>query len=224
MTPIKVMIVDDHGVMRAGLKALISAQSDMVVVGEARDGEEAVAKAVEVSPDVAVVDLELPRMGGIQVIQEILKRCPETRMLALTMHDDQSFVKDVIAAGGTGYVVKDALGDELMVAIRAVHQGRTYINVSISGKGAGGLLDDGSEGEAEQPGGAIKSLSDRELQVLELLAQGFTNQQIGKLLHLSPKTIGTYRFRISSKLGLDTRADIVRFALETGILKTTKDV
>ena len=222
MTLIRVLVVDDHGVMRAGLKALIEAQNDMEVVGEARDGKEAVAVACEKEPDVVVIDLELPVLNGIDATRLIRKRCHQVRVLALTMHDEQGYVQEVIAAGGTGYVVKDALGDELISAIRAVNQGRTYINVPLSSASADGILSDQPDSASATLNRELEALSEREQQVLDLLAQGFTNQQIGKELHLSPKTIGTYRYRISNKLGLETRADIVRFALETGILKPSQ--
>ncbi len=218
MTEIRVLIVDDHGVMRAGLRSLIDAQTDMVVIGEAKDGVEAVQKALENFPDVVVLDLELPGMSGIQVAEKIIEGCVKTRVLALTMHDDRSFVRQAVAAGATGFVAKEALGDELMSAIRTVHQGRTYINVALSQGEAEGILDDPTTEKGTKPATKVEKLSEREQQVLELLAQGFTNQQIGERLHLSPKTIGTYRYRISEKLGLETRADIVHFALKTGIL------
>lgn len=219
---IRILIVDDHGVMRAGLKALLDAQPDMRVVGEAGDGESAVEMAREINPDVVVLDLELPGMSGIQATQKIRESCPDTHVLALSMHEDRSFVRAVMAAGGAGYVAKNALGDELVSAIRTVHKERTYINVPYSRREADRVLDGRQEDRSGKAGRGIENLSDRERQVLELLAQGYTNQQIGERLRLSAKTIGTYRFRLSEKLGLDTRADIVRFALETGLLGPVK--
>jgi two-component system response regulator NreC len=219
---IRILIVDDHGVMRAGLRALLETQPDMEVVGEAGDGERAVQMAREIVPDVVVLDLELPGMSGIRATKEIRETCPDTHVLALTMHEDKSFVRAVMAAGGAGYIAKNALGDELVSAIRTVHKERTYINVPYSRKEAESFLDERPEGRTAKAGKGIESLSDRERQVLELLAQGYTNQQIGERLHLSTKTIGTYRFRLSEKLGLDTRADIVRFALEIGLLGPIK--
>lgn len=212
---IRIIIVDDHGVMRAGLRLLLEMQPDMEVVGEAGDGEMAVQLADEVDPDVVILDLELPVMGGLQAAEKIREVRPMSRILVLTMHEDPSLVRAVMAEGCAGYVVKDALGEELISAIRTVHQGRNYINAPL-------FSNEVVNNPAERPitaGVSIEELSGRERQVLELLAKGYTNQQIGERLHISPRTVGTYRFRLSEKLGLSTRADIVRYALESGLLR-----
>jgi two-component system response regulator NreC len=210
---VRILIVDDHGVLRAGLKAMISAQPDMDVVGLAADGEDALRQASALRPDVVILDIELPGTSGLDVARRLRESCPATRILVLTMHDEPALVREAFEAGASGFVVKEALGDDLLAAVRTVHQGRSYINVSLleppgnaPGKGVPIELPNGSR------------LSEREHQVLEMLAQGFTNAEIGQKLFLSPRTIGTYRGRINEKLGLRTRADIVQYALDTGIL------
>jgi DNA-binding NarL/FixJ family response regulator len=215
----RVMIVDDHGVMRAGLRALIERQPDMEVVAEAGTGEDAVERAREIPLDVVIMDVGLPKMSGVDAIKRILEISPKTRVLALTMYEDEPLVRSVIAAGGKGYVVKSALGDELISAVRAVSQGRFHITSSLSTGEFNSFLDGGSGGSASGRGAPAEKLSAREKQVLELLAQGYTNQEIGRTLKISPGTVGTYRFHIYEKLGLNTRADIVRYALESGLLK-----
>jgi two-component system response regulator NreC len=215
MDTIRVLIVDDHGVMRAGLQAMISAQADMSVVGSASSGDDALFLATTVRPDVVVLDVEMPGRGGLECLPLLRHSCPDARVLVLTMHDDPGLVRRSFEAGASGYVVKEALGDDLLAAIRTVRNGRSYINVSMSQDGqptAASALEPASDKLADG------RLSARERQVLEMLAQGLTNSEIGKRLHLSPRTIGTYRGRLNEKLGLRTRADIVQFALDSGML------
>ena len=215
MEPIRVLIVDDHGVMRAGLQAMIGAQPDLLVVGNAASADEALAAAPSLRPDVIVLDVEMPGRDGIEALPVLRQACPGARVLMLTMHDDAALVRRALAAGASGFVVKEALGDDLLAAIRTVWQGRSYINVSM-------LPEAQLQAAPPLEGSALAStdqaLSGRERQVLEMLAQGFTNSEIGKQLHLSPRTIGTYRGRLNEKLGLRTRADIVQFALDSGLL------
>jgi two-component system response regulator NreC len=215
MEPIRVLIVDDHGVMRAGLQAMISAQADMAVVGCASSGDDALFLAPKARPDVIVLDVEMPGRGGLECMPLLRHACPDARVLVLTMHDDPVLVRRSFEAGASGYVVKEALGDDLLAAIRTVHHGRSYINVSMPQDGQA------TAASALEPAGdklVDDRLSGRERQVLEMLAQGLTNSEIGKRLHLSPRTIGTYRGRLNEKLGLRTRADIVQFALDSGML------
>jgi two-component system response regulator NreC len=207
----RIVIADDHGVLRAGLQALITAQADMSVVGEARDGLEVVRVATETQPDVAILDVEMPHSGE-QAVRRLLESSPNLKVLILTMYDDPSLVRRLLEAGASGYVVKDALGDELMTAVRAVREGRRYISISLHNEGwpPAAVVPDLPQ--------AARSLSRREREVMELLAKGFTNQEIGERLHLSARTVGTYRGRLSEKLGLETRADIVRYAMDLGLL------
>lgn len=219
---IRILIVDDHGVMRAGIRAIVEKQQDMEVVGEACDGEESVSMVHELIPDIVIMDIGLPRMSGIEAIKKIRETSHKTRVVAFTMHDEKAFVCAVMAAGGSGYVTKSAQGDELISAIRAVFHGRSHITASLSSDEIHSILgkdpNEKSSARSNQP----KKLSVREQQVLEMLAQGYTNQEIGKALKLSIGTIGVYRFHISEKLGLQTRAEIFRYSLELGLLNSNK--
>lgn len=217
MRKISVVLVDDHAVLRAGLRALISSEPDMEAVGDASNGAAALVEIARHKPDIAVVDITMPGMSGIELIGRIRKEYPETRALALTMHDDAAYARAVLAAGGAGHVVKDADASILLGAIRAVHRGRTFVELGergSAGRDTPQVLT--SAGGAARRPGAI--LSPREWQILELLAQGYTNREIAERLAISVKTVETYRSRIVDKLGLRSRAELVRFALELGLL------
>jgi two-component system response regulator NreC len=221
MAKIRILIADDHAVLRAGLRMLLSAQPDMEVVGEAADAHEAVRKAIESRAHVVLMDITMPGGSGIQAIGRIRQGSPRTRVLVLTMHDDPAYVRAALAAGGSGHVVKEVESSELLAAIRAIHRGRTFVDLSLAGHSAeNALLGGATRGPARQRGPA--RLSQRELRVLELVVQGHTNQRVADRLSVSIKTVETYRARIRDKLGLKTRADLVRFALETGLLRPGK--
>jgi two-component system, NarL family, response regulator NreC len=209
---IRVFIVDDHAVLRAGLRMLLGAQADMEVCGEAASGAEAIAKAPQANPNIVTLDLSLPGGSGLKMIAKLRSACPQARVLVLTMHDDPAYLRAALAAGCSGYVVKTAADVELLTAIRAVHGGRTFVDMAVS---EGNLL----VSPLKKAGDAQTALSEREREVLQFLAQGHTNQAIADRLHLSVKTVETYRSRIGEKLGLKTRADLVRYALELGLLE-----
>ncbi len=197
---------------------LINSQPDMEVVGEAADVPDTVRKAVAIRPDVGLVDITMPGGSTIEAIERIRRESPRTRVLVLTMHDDPSYARAVLAAGGSGHVIKEVKSSGLLSALRAVHRGRTVVDL---GRGAGSTLGVLSEkGAARRRTGF---LSRREREVLELVARGYTNQQVADRLSLSVKTVETHRARLVEKLGLRTRADLVRFALETGLLRPGKD-
>jgi two-component system response regulator NreC len=213
---IRVMVVDDHAILRAGLRMLIDAQADMEVVSEALDGEKAVQEARETKPDVALLDLTMPRVGGMKALQEIARNCRETRVLVLTMHDDPAYLRSALAAGASGYLLKRAVDAELISAIRAVHRGGIFVDPRL----AGILVQDvlAKKGKKASPTQPVNILSDRELQVLSLVARGYTSAQIAKQLFVGVKTVETFRSRFSEKLGLRTRADVIRFAVQMGLL------
>jgi two-component system, NarL family, response regulator NreC len=215
MAKIRVLIVDDHAVVRAGLRMLIEAQPEMAVVGEAGDGLAAVRLACEADPDVVTMDVTMPGMSGIKTVERLRRDCPRARVLVLTMHDDTAYLQAALAAGASGYVLKTAEETELLAAIRAVHRGHTFVDSHLTQGLVQTLLSPKVPDDTPDPKGP---LSQREREVLQLLAEGHANRVIAERLFLSVKTIETYRTRIAEKLGLRTRADLVRYAIETGLL------
>jgi two-component system response regulator NreC len=215
---IRVMIADDHAILRSGLKMLINSQADMEVVSEASNGEQAVQAARETKPDVALMDLTMPPAAGTSAIQEIARAFPGTRVLVLTMHDDPAYLRAVLAAGAWGYVLKRSVDAELLAAIRAVRRGGIFIDPGMASVFVQDLLVRRGGKDRSGKDQPKKILSDRELQVLGLVARGFSSPQIAKQIFLSVKTVETYRSRFAGKLGLRTRSDIVRFAVQMGLL------
>lgn len=216
---IRVLIVDDHAVLRQGLRMLLSSQPDINVVGEAGDGETALKLARTVKPDVVTLDLAMPEMGGLAILERLRTDSPAVRVLVLTMHDDAAYLKAVVAGGGAGYVTKTADESEVLAAVRTIYQGKAYFGQNMNDVLARALL--GEQKEEAAPPTPAALLSEREREVLADVAQGYTNQQIADRLFLSVKTIETYRSRLMSKLGLSDRAQLVRFALQAGLLKSS---
>ncbi|HKH48423.1 MAG TPA: response regulator transcription factor [Thermoanaerobaculia bacterium] len=215
---IRVLIVDDHAIVRTGLRLLISGQDDMTVVGEAGATQEGIQAAERLSPDVALIDLSLPGEGGIEAIRQLRRTRPRVRTVALTMHDDPAYLRSVLSAGGSGYVVKRAAGSELLAAIRAVRDGRSFVSPLLAeAEAQAAPASPQVSGEAE---GALARLSARERQVLVMLAHGHTHAEMAEQLGISVKTVETHRARLSEKLGLKSRSDLVRLALEAGLLAT----
>lgn len=213
---IRVMIADDHAILRAGLRMLVNAQADMEVVSEASDGEKAVQTARETRPDVALLDLTMPRIGGMKALQAMAQDCPEIRVLVLTMHDDPAYLRSALAAGASGYLLKRAVDSELIAAIRAVYRGGIFVDPRL----ANILVQDvlAKKGTKTRPTRTVNILSPRELQVLGLVARGYTSAEIAKQIFVGVKTIETYRSRFAEKLGLRTRSDVIRFAVQMGLL------
>jgi two-component system response regulator NreC len=213
---IRVMIADDHAILRAGLKMLVNAQADMEVVSEAADGAKAVQTARETKPDVALLDLTMPRVGGMKALEEMVRDCRETRVLVLTMHDDPAYLRSALAAGASGYLLKRAVDAELIAAIRAVHRGGIFVDPRL----AGVLVQDVLAKKTTKAGSTQPAniLSRRELQVLKLVALGYTSAEIAGRLFVGVKTIETYRSRLAEKLGLQSRSEVVRFAVQMGLL------
>jgi len=211
---IEILLADDHAVLRAGLRALLSAEPDMTVVGEAANGEEAVQLAHRLRPHVVVMDISMPIKDGLAATREITTQLPETRVLVLTMHAEEQYLLKVLEAGGSGFVLKRSADTELMEAIRTVHRGEAFLYPSATRL----LLEAYQRGDRPPPPAGGK-LSEREADVLRLTAEGYSNTEIGQQLYLSPKTVDTYRQRIMEKLGLHHRAELVRYALATGLLR-----
>jgi DNA-binding NarL/FixJ family response regulator len=203
----KVLIADDHPVVRRGLKQILEAHPDMSVVGEAKDGHEAVELARKVDWDVAVVDYSMPGRGGVELVKEIKRHQPNKPVLVLSMHPEELHATQVIKAGGAGYLNKESAADELTVAIKKVARGGKYVSPTLAEK----LADELSPG-AERP--LHETLSDREYRVMWLLASGKQINEIGKEMFLSPSTISTYRLRILRKLKLANNAQLVRYAVK----------
>jgi two-component system response regulator NreC len=207
MSRVRILIADDHALVRSGLRALIEAQPDMEVVGEAEDGVVALVRCRKLCPDVVVMDLTMPGRGGIGATEDIRRECPDTKVVVLTMHDDEAYVRIARLAGAAGFVLKKALATELIRAIRAAHAGRSHFSTT------------GPAAVARTAGAPLDLITDREREVLTLIALGHTNTEIAGKLHISEKTVETHRAHIVEKLSLRTRADLVRFALEHGLLK-----
>jgi DNA-binding NarL/FixJ family response regulator len=213
---IRILIVDDHAVLRAGLRMLLDAEPDMTVIGEAADGLEALEQVVERAPDVVLLDVTMPNLDGLEVLRRIRDRFPQTRVLILTMHDDEGYLREALASGSSGYVLKRAADIELLSAIRAVYQDGTYLHAAHTRV----LFEDGPDGQRTPASEQLEPLlSPREEQVLRLVALGYTNQQAADKLYLSVKTVETYRGRLMAKLGLRNRAELVRYALQRGMLE-----
>jgi len=213
---IRVMIADDHAILRAGLRMLVNAQADMEVVSEASDGEKAAQAARDTKPDVALLDLTMPRGGGMKALQEMARHSREVRVVVLTMHDDPAYLRSALAAGASGYLLKRAVDAELIAAIRAVHRGGVYVDPRLANILVQDVLAKRSgKADSAQP---ANILSRRELQVLGLVARGYTSAQIAKQIFVGVKTIETYRSRFSEKLGLRNRSDVIRFAVQMGLL------
>ena len=212
---IRVLIADDHAILRSGLKLLVDSQADMEVVAEAADGKQAIDKVRETLPEVALIDLSMPRLGGMEAIQKITELSAATRIVVLTMYDDAAYLRSALAAGVSGYVLKRSVDGDLLSAIRAVHRGGIFIDPSL----AKVLVQDVLATKQPKGGGKpAKLLSDRELQVLRLVARGYSSKQIAEQIFVSAKTVETYRARLLEKLGLRTRSDLVRYAVHTGLL------
>jgi two-component system response regulator NreC len=212
---IQVLLADDHAVMRSGLRLLIDGQADMQVIGEAGDGLQAIDQAAALQPDVLLLDLTMPKIDGLAALRQIRERSPHTQVLILTMHVDEQYLRDALARGARGYVVKQAADQEVLSAIRAVMRGEVYVHPSLTRALLGDLMGDAKPIGPREP---IESLSERELHVIKQVARGYTNQEIAEKLSLSVKTVETYRARAMEKLELSSRAALVRYALEQGWL------
>ncbi len=216
MTKIRIFIADDHAVLRAGLRLLLQTQDDMEVVGEAGDFAETLAQLQVVQPDILTLDLSMPGGLGLKAIEKIRDTAPALRVIVLTMHDDPAYLRTALAMGACGYVVKSVADTELISAIRAVSQGRVFVDARSSTTTLGTTA---AQLTATIPAKwQIKKLSAREKEVLVLIAQGHTNQAVADRLDLSVKTVESYRSRLMDKLGLQNRADLTRFAIEHQLL------
>ena len=215
MDKLRVFLADDHMVVREGLKSLVNAQPDMHVVGEADNGRAAWQRAVELKPDVLVMDVSMPEMSGAEATERLLRESPQVKVLALTFYEDKSYLRQMMEAGATGYVLKRAVMEELVHAVRTVAAGGSYLDQTLAGRVVSSYFNQNpSDGRA-----AGGDLSEREAQVLRLIAWGYSNKEIGWKLNISVKTVDTYKLRLMEKLSLRSRTDIVRYALRHGLLR-----
>lgn len=224
---ITLMLVDDHDVVRTGLRSFLETQPGMRVVAEARNGEEALQQATQWHPQIVLMDITMPGMDGLEATRRLKALSPECLVLALTVHEDKQYFMEMLAAGASGYLTKQAAADELVSAIRAVAGGNVYLQPAL----ARWLLEDYQRlarqvgiqprlpnGELDESVVGLDALSARERQVLELVAQGLSNHEIGERLNLSHKTIARHRERIMAKLKMHSRTELVKFALRTGLI------
>jgi two-component system response regulator NreC len=212
---IRILLADDHAVLRSGLKALLHAEDDMAVVGEAATGEEAIERAAFLKPDVVVMDLSMPGIGGMEATRQIVALGLKTRVLVLTMHAEEEYLLAVLEAGGSGYVHKSSADQDLTTAIRAVSRDEVFLYPSAAKLLLKGFKTKADAGESD----ALGNLTERERDVLQQTVQGYSSSEIGAKLFISPKTVDTYRSRVMEKLGLTHRSELVKLALETGLLK-----
>ena len=212
---ISVLLVDDHAVLRSGLRALLNLEPDLEVVGEAANGREAVEQAQSVKPDVIVMDISMPEMDGLAAAKAIHEMEIPSHIVMLTVHAEEAYLFQTLQVGASGYVLKSSADRELMDAIRAAHRGEVFLYPSAIKKVLGEYLR-GAHGEGGKR--EYETLTSREKEVLKLTAEGFTNQEIAEKLVISPKTVDTYRQRIMEKLNLHHRSELIRYALKTGYL------
>jgi two-component system, NarL family, response regulator NreC len=210
--PTQILVVDDHAVVRSGLRMLLDAEEDLEVVGEAGDMRNAVFEARSLKPDVILMDVVLPGASGIEATAAVLKEAPDAKVLVLSMQDDPRYVREAFSAGASGYVLKEAADAELVDAVREVAAGGRYVHPELGARLVSAEADERAKADADP-------LSDREREVLRLLALGHTNQEIAKMLYLSVRTVETHRAHIMQKLTLQTRAELVRHAIDQGLLE-----
>jgi two-component system response regulator NreC len=226
MKTIRLMLVDDHDIVRTGLRSFLASQPDFEVVAEAGSGEEAIRIALDTRPDVIVMDITMPEMDGLEATRQIKQLCPDSHVLALTVHQDKQYFFQMLAAGALGYITKHSAVEDLVAGIRSVAQGNVYLQPILAGwllEDYRRLLENASRephAELDQKAGAkdLAVLSKRELQVLERIADGHSNPQIGEQLGISYKTVARHRERIMNKLNLHSSAELVKFAIRTGLI------
>ena len=213
MTKLRIMLADDHETVREGLKMIVNAQDDMEVVGFAADGREAVTKAQELLPDVLVMDISMPKLNGLKATQKINEVCPQVKVLTLSRHADDGYIRELLGAGACAYVLKQSAPSELIHAIRAVAAGGKYIDPKLAGKVMGNYSERTARGEAKG------SLTDRESETLRLIALGYSNKEIAARLSLSVKTVEVHKANAMRKLNITSRIDLVRYAIFQGWLQ-----
>ncbi|WP_045521206.1 response regulator transcription factor [Neobacillus niacini] len=216
MDKIRIFLVDDHAVVRDGLYLLLNTQTDMLVIGEAAEGNEALLKIPQVKPDIVIMDLSMPNgRDGLPTTSELIQRFPELKVLILSMHDDQDSLFRALKAGASGYLLKSSLGQELVTAIRQVNAGQAYLYPNAQKK----VIEHVFHDSWEEYNDSFDLLTEREKEICSFVAKGYTNKETGELLNISPRTVETHKSKIMEKLNLTTRRDLVQFALKRGLLE-----
>ncbi len=213
---IRILLADDHTILRAGLKMMLNAQPDMEIVGEAQDGRQAVQEAQRLQPDIILMDITMPDMNGIEATKQIKKLSPEGKILILTMHEHDEYIFQALRAGASGYMLKEAADTDLISAIHIIQSGQFYLSPTAQSVMVGDYLQRLRTGEEKD---SYSSLTEREREILKLVAEGHTNNQIAERLVISPKTVDTHRTHIMDKLNLHSRAELVKYAMRRGLLE-----
>ncbi len=215
MSQTTVLLVEDHTIVRKGLRSLLESEADIRVVGEAENGREAIEKVDELRPDVVVMDIGMPGLNGLEATRQIKKRFSDVQVLILTVHTGEEYILQILRAGASGYLVKQAAPAELISAIQAVHRGQAFLSPSISKK----VLEDYVQrAEATARGDSLERLTDREREVLQLIAEAYSTREIAEQLHISIKTAETHRAHLMEKLGLHSTAELTRYAIRKGVV------
>ena len=216
MTKLRILIADDHGLMRRGTRALLEARHGWRVVGEAANGREAVEKAIKLKPDVAIVDISMPEMDGVEVVRQIREAVPDTKVLVLTMHESDQMVRRALEAGACGYLLKSDLADCLAKAVKTVSEGKRFLTPKVSEIVLKGFLKTRSQHEEGERAGA--RTTPREIEIIRLLAEGKANKEIAAMLGITVRTVETHRAKIMLKLGLHSLADLIHYAIRQGLV------
>lgn len=214
MTQVSILLADDHGLVRRGLRAALEAQPNWRVCGEAQQGREAVAMAQQLQPDIVILDISMPELNGLEAARQIRNTCKKTRIVILTMHESEDLIREVLAAGAKGYVLKSDADTAIIQAVQAVNNGGAHLTGNVTNAVIDGFLD--------PPNGPLKErsrLTPREREVVQLVAEGLSNKEVARRLELSPKTVEAHRTNIMHKLQLDSVADLVRFAIRNNIIQ-----
>lgn len=216
MSKIRVLIADDHAIVREGVRALLALSEDIAVVGEAADGREAIEAARRLRPDVILLDIAMPGLGGLEAAVEIRKENPDARILVLSQYDDREYVRRFLKLGVAGYVLKKAAGSALTAAIRAAHRGGLVLDPEVAREA---VRDQSADAAGPRDDDPYEGLTDREKQVLKLVAEGRTNKEVAEMLAISVKTAMSHREHIMEKLGLHSRTELIKFALRKGVIR-----
>ncbi len=216
MSKKRVLIADDHALVREGIAAFLKLCDDIEVVGEASDGLETIEKANKLRPDIVIMDINMPKLGGLEATREIKKTHPDIKVLVLTQYEDREYIARFLKAGVSGYLLKKAVGSDLITALKAISRGELYLYSSIASEVVAGYLQGDKKLDTEDP---YEKLTDREKQVLQLVAEGYTHKEVADMLHISVKTVIAHQTNIGEKLDIHNRAGLVKFAIQHGIIK-----